>query len=337
MGLKKYIVASIIFIAAIAGYVFSIAQVDYQITLFDTTILLPVAVWIMLPTLVLFVASVCHMLFYGLKGYMSKSSMNKDEANMVKLIKSKLLKKDETFSFRNPIFQELGEILSQVNLEINKNSFSSKNSEINELASHLIDIKNKKYVSTNYKLSSNNEVAVANNINKINEQADWALEVLKKSTNYTHEEVKAAFSKVLNDKSMTSLKKVLPSLKLSKSMLQELFKKDALQAEFALSSEELIKHIKTVDFTKQEFLAIAKLYKKSLTPDQVIALFEELSNTNEQALDAYVYILFEFELIDKIRDIFANSSSDEFTAYKALLELKDSGKKYTLDSLCYNN
>lgn len=337
MGLKKYIVASIIFIAAIAGYVFSIAQVDYQITLFDTTFLLPVAFWVILPTLLLFVASVLHIVFYGLKGYMSKASMNKDEANMVKLIKSKLLKKDETFSFRNPIFQELGEILSQVNLEIKSNSFSSKNGEINDLVHNLIDIKNKKYVSTNYKLSSNNEIAVANNINKINEQADWALEVLKKSVNYTHEEVEAAFIKVLQDKSMTSLKKVLPTLKLNKTMLQELFKKDAVQSDFALSSEELIKQIKAVDFTKQEFLEIARLYKKSLTPDQIIALFEELSNTNELALDAYVYILFEFELIDKIRDIFASTSKDELTAFKALLELKDSGKQYTLDSICYHN
>lgn len=337
MGLKKYIVASIIFIAAITGYVFSIAQVDYQITVLDTTFLLPVALWVILPTLVLFLASVFHILFYGLKGFMFKSSLNKDEANMIKLIKNKLLKKDETMSFKNPIFQELGEILSQVNLEIKENSFSSKNSEINELARNLIDIKNKKYVSINYKLSSNNEIAVANNINKINEQPDWAFEVLKKSANYTCEEIEAAFRKVLNDKSMTSLKKVLPTLKLNKAMLQELFKKDAVQADFALSSEELIKQIKTVDFTKQEFLEIAKLYKKSLTPDQIIALFEELSNSNELALDAYVYILFEFELIDKIRDIFASTSKDELTAFKALLELKDSGKQYTLDSICYHN
>jgi len=337
MGLKKYIVASIIFIAAIAGYVFSIAKVDYQITVLDTTFLLPVALWVILPTLVLFLASVFHILFYGLKGFMFKSSLNKDEANMIKLIKSKLLKKDETMTFKNPIFQELGEILSQVNLEIKENNFSSKNSDINTLAHNLIDIKNKKHVSINYKLSANNEVSVANNINKINEQADWALEVLKKSANYTREEIEAAFSKVLNDKSMTSLKKVLPTLKLNKAMLQELFKKDAVQEDFALSSEELIKQIKAIDFTKQEFLEIAKLYKKSLTPDQIIALFEELSNSNELALDAYIYILFEFELIDKIRDIFASTSKDELTAFKALLELKDSGKQYTLDSICYHN
>jgi hypothetical protein len=55
------------------------------------------------------------------------------------------------------------------------------------------------------------------------------------------------------------------------------------------------------------------------------------------ALDAYVYILFEYEMIEKVRDIFANTSKEELTAFKALLELKDSGKQYTLDSICYNN
>jgi hypothetical protein len=201
----------------------------------------------------------------------------------------------------------------------------------------LIDIKNHKVVSLNYKLNSSNDIAIANNINKINEQADWALEVLKKSANYTQKEIETAFTKVLNDKSMTTLKKVLPNLKLTKNMLQELFKKDSAQAEFSLSSEELIKYIKQVQWNKQEFLDMAKLYKKSLTPDEIIGLFEELSNSNEQALDAYVYILFEYEMIDKIRDIFSSTSSEELTAFKALLELKDSGKQYTLDSICYYN
>lgn len=337
MGLKKYIVASVIFIAAVAAYVFSIAQTDYQITLFDTTLLLPVALWVILPLLVLFVASVFHMIFYGLKGYMVTSSLNKDESNMIKLIKNKLLKKDETIKFKNPIFQELGEILSQVDVQISSDDFTSKNSEINDLAKSLIEIKNQKFVSLNYKLNANNEIAIANNINKINEQADWAIEVLKKSANYTQKEIEAAFTKVLNDKSMTTLKKILPNLKLSKAMIQELFKKDSAQAEFSLSSEELIKYIKQTELNKQEFLEIAKLYKTSLTPDEIIGLFEELSNTNEAALDAYVYILFEYEMIDKIRDIFSSTSSDELTAFKALLELKDSGKQYTLDSICYYN
>ncbi len=335
MGLKKYIVASIIFIAAIAAYVFSIAQTNYQITLFDNTFMLPVALWVILPLLVLFVASVFHMIFYGLKGYLSTSSLNKDESNMIKLIKNTLLKKDETIKFKNPIFQELGEILSQMNLEIKTDSFKSNNTEINDLVQNLIDIKNKKYVSMNNKLSANNAIAIANNINKINEQADWAIEVLKKSSNYTQEEISAAFTKVLNDKSMTSLKKVLSNIKLNKAMLLELFKKDAVQSEFSLNAEELVKYIKQAEFTRVEFLEIAKLYKSSLTPDTIIGVFEELSNDNDAALDAYVYILFEYEMIDKIRDIFASTSDDELTAFKALLELKDSGKQYTIDSLSY--
>lgn len=337
MGLKKYIVASVIFIAVVAGYVFSIAQTDYQITLFDSTILLPVALWVVLPLLVLFVASVIHMVVYGLKGYMVTSSLNKDESNMIKLIKNKLLKKDETIKFKNPIFQELGEILSQVDVQINSDDFKSTNSEISELAKNLIEIKNQKFVSLNYKLNTHNEIAIANNINKINEQADWAIEVLKKSANYTQKEIEVAFTKVLNDKSMTSLKKILPTLKLTKAMIQELFKKDSAQAEFSLSSEELIKYIKQVELNKQEFLELAKLYKNSLTPDEIIGLFETLSNHNEAALDAYVHILFEYEMINKIRDIFSNTSTDELTAFKALLELKDSGKQYTLDSICYYN
>ncbi len=337
MGLKKYIAASLIFIAVIAGYVFSIAPTNYEATLFGKVFLFPMAVWIVLPLVVLFIASIAHMMFYGLKGYLNTSSLSKDESNMIKLLKNKLLKKEETVNFKNPMFQELGEILSQLELEIKNDSFNSRNSEISALVKDLIDIKNKNFVSTNYRLPISNQIAIANNINKINEEADWAVDVLKKSNEYSVNEVEVALEKVLEDKSMTTLKKVLPTLSLNKKMLFDILKKDSLEEEFSLEKEELVKVIPKVELSKQEYLEIARMYKKSLIPDEIISLFEELSNSNEQALEAYVYVLFEYEMIDKIRDIFASVADEDLTAYKALLELKDSGKQYTLDSISYLN
>ncbi len=338
MGLKKYILASLLFIAVVAVFVYSLVPTSsYEVTLFGKAFLFPIAVWIALPLVVLFIASVIHMMFYGFKGYLTTSSLSKDESNIVRLLKNKLLKKEEPISFKNPIFQELGEIISQLELEIKKDEFSSRNTEIDTLAKDLIDIKNKKFVSTNYKLSNKNEIAIANNINKIQEQSDWAVDVLKKSEEYTINEIEIALEKVLDDKSMTTLKKVLPSLKLNKKMLFNILQKDSIQDEFSLEKDELIKIIKQVELTKQEFLQIAKMYKKSLIPDEIISIFEELSNTNEAALEGYVYVLFEYEMIDKIRDIFASVADEDLIAYKALLELKDSGKQYTLDSISYLN
>lgn len=336
MGLKKYIAASLIFIALVGGYVFSLVQQEFQVSLFETSLSLPIALWIILPLLILFVASVLHMMFYGVKEYVHKMALHKDENNLYKLLKAKLLKKDETYKFNNPIFKDVAEILNGVEFEVKDKLFNSTNNELNQTAREIFDIKSGKLVNVSTKLDSKNEFAVLNTINKINEQSDFALDVLKKAENYTQKEIEAAFTKVLEEKSMTSLKKVLPSLKLNKAMLFELLKKDSAQKEFGLSKEELLKQIKAVELDSKEFIKIARMYKNSLTPDEVIELFETLSNNNENALNAYVYILFEFEMIEKVRDIFLSSSSEEFIAYKALLDLRDAGKHYTIDSICYN-
>jgi hypothetical protein len=336
MGLKKYIVASLIFIALVGGYVFSLVQQEFQITLFESTLSLPIALWIVLPLLILFVASLLHMMFYGVKGYVNKVTLHKDENNLYKLLKAKLLKKDETYKFNNPIFKDLAEILDGVEFEVKDKLFNSNNNELNQTAREIFDIKSGKLVNLSTKLDANNAFAVLNTINKINEQSDFALDVLKKADNYTQKEVEAAFQKVLEEKSMTSLKKVLPTLKLNKNMLFELLKKDSVQKEFNLSKEELLKYIKAIELDAKEFIDIAQMYKNSLSPDEVIDVFEALSNSNENALNAYVYILIEFEMIEKVRDIFLSSSSEEFIAYKALLDLRDAGKHYTIDSICYN-
>ncbi len=72
-----------------------------------------------------------------------------------------------------------------------------------------------------------------------------------------------------------------------------------------------------------------------MLPDDLLKIFEEISNLNELALDSYLFVLFEYEMLDTIREIFSSSAQDELLPYKALLELKDSGKQYTLDTLCY--
>jgi hypothetical protein len=40
-------------------------------------------------------------------------------------------------------------------------------------------------------------------------------------------------------------------------------------------------------------------------------------------------------MIEKVKEIVSATSDDEYTAFKALLDLKDAGKQYNLESLSY--
>ena len=336
MGLKKYIVFSILLIIVVAGYTYSIQPGSYEVKVMEYSLSLPIFAWISLPVVLLFLASVLHIFFYGIRSYLSDRAIDKDEENIIELIKSNLLNKDEVKSFKRKTFKELSKILTQVNLVPKEGAFSSSVEEINTIVEKVKNVNSGKYLSAKeLKLDPSNALMIQNEINKINSDEDYCLDILKRPANHNEDMVTRAFYEVLEKKSMTTVKKILPNIKLDKQMILKLIKRDSEQTDFSLSKEEVIKYIKNVDFTKEEFIDLAKLYKNNRLPDDLIKLFEELSNTNELALDSYLYVLFEYEMIDMIRDLFNSSAQDELLPYKALLELKDAGKHYTLDSLCY--
>ncbi|NQY93950.1 MAG: hypothetical protein HRT43_07275 [Campylobacteraceae bacterium] len=337
MGLKKYIVFSILLIVLVAGYTFSLELGTYEIVISDVSLKLPVFVWMIFPTVLLLLASILHMFFYGFKGYLGNRAIVKDEENIIESIKNNLLNKHDIKLYKRQAFKDLSEILSQVNLIPKDGNFNSSNTEINAIVEKVKSVYAGKYLSPKeLKLEEANPLMVLNNINKVNSDADYCLEILKRPTNHKSEIIKKAYFTVLASKSMTSVKKILTNIKLDKEMVLELFKRDSEQTDFALSKEEVIKYIKNVDFSKRDFIYLAKLYKNNMLPDDLLKIFEEISNNNDLALDSYLYVLFEYEMLDNIRDIFGSSAQDELLPYKALLDLKDSGKQYTLDSLCYS-
>lgn len=336
MGLKKYIVFSILLIIVVAGYTYSVQPGSYEVKIMEYSLTLPIVAWISFPVVLLFIASVLHMFFYGFQSYLGNRAILKDEENIIEVVKNNLLNKNEVKIFKRDTFKNLSEILSQVNLVPKEGKFTSTIKEIDMIVEKINSINSGEYLtSKELKLDATNPLMLKNEINKVNNDEDYCLDILKRPANHSEEMIKKAFFVVLAKKSMTTVKKVLANIKLDKEMVLELFKRDSEQTDFSLSKEEVLKYIKNIDFSKEDFINLAKLYKNNMLPDDLLKIFEEISNVNELALDSYLYVLFEYEMIDTIRDIFNSSAQDELLPYKALLDLKDSGKQYTLDSLCY--
>ncbi|WP_108061989.1 hypothetical protein [Poseidonibacter lekithochrous] len=336
MGFKKYVVFSILFIVAMYGYVFSLELGDYKVTILDISLALPVAVWIIVPVVLLFIATIGHILFYGLISVFKQRAINKDSEMMLSLLKSNLLEKSFNKRFKTKAFKSLSSILGQFQLSVKDNTFSSTDEELNKIVASIQDIKVGKHINDkSLKLSEISSLANQNMINKVNEQIDFAVDVLKKTENYSAEVVNQAFKNVLRDKTMTTVKKLYKNIKLDKELAKLLFEKDAANNEFGFTSEEILKIVKDLNYTNEDYLSLAKNYETILQPDQIIALFEKLSTELDEATPAYLHVLFEYEMIEKIREVVAPSSEGELTAYKALLDLKEAGKHYDLESISY--
>ncbi|MGB5792836.1 hypothetical protein [Poseidonibacter sp.] len=336
MGFKKYVVFSIILIVAIYGYLFSLDLGEYKLTVFDISLNLPVSAWVITPVILLFLATVGHIIFYGLINIFKTRAILKDQETMLSLIKSNLSDNPNSKKFKSKVFKSLSSVLNQLNLSVKDNTFSSPDEELNKLVAAIQDIKAGKYVSDkSIKINEISDLSNLNMINKVNEQIDFAIDVLKKTENYAPNVVRQAFLNVLEKKTMTTMKKLYKNVKLDKELAKKLFEKDAQNNEFGFTHEEILKIVKDLDFKKEDYVALAKNYETILKPDQIIALFEKLSSDLEESTPAYLHVLFEYEMIDKVREVVDATPDGEYTAFKALLDLKDAGKHYDLESISY--
>jgi len=338
MGLKKYIIGSLLLAIIVFGYTFSIAAGDYKVQISDFTLILPIAVWVVLPTIVLLVLSVIHIAFYGLKNYFTMKAITKDSQAVISLINKRLLNEKVSINFQNVNFKEIGSILDQLDIDVSNSNFSSENKEISKTVEQKFNIKSGKYIpSKELKLDQDNSIMVENMKNRMALDDNFALEIIKSPSKYSQEILKDAFLQVLKLKSMTSVKKTLAELTLDNDMVKALLKKDSEQnPEFSMTNELILETLKTVDLSNTELIEIAKDYKKLMSPDQIIKLYEDLMQEKEKYTTAYLYVLAEYEMIDKMRDILVNSSATEYIPFKALVDLKDAGKlTYSIETLSY--
>ena len=336
MGFKKYFIFSIILIVAIFGFAYSLELGDYNFTMFDYSLTLPVAAWLIAPISFLALATFLHILWYAMLNYFKHRAVIKDHETMIKMIKSSLLEKNEIFKFKTQEFKNLSSILSQLKIDVKENRFSCLDEELNKIVANVQDVKDGKYVSDKtFKVNETTSLANLNMLNKVNEQIDFAVDVLKKAENFSSDVVSQSFENILKEKSMTTVKKLYKNVKLDKEMAKKLFEKDASNNEFGFTSEELLKIVKDLNYDKSDYLALAKNYETILKPDQIIALFEKLSLEVEDAIPAYLHVLFEYEMIDKVREVLVNTKESEYSPFKALLDLKEAGKHYNLEAISY--
>lgn len=338
MGLKKYILGSVILVLAVFAYTFSLESGDYRVELFDYVLILPIAIWIVVPTLVLFLLTVLHILFYGIKNYFTIKAVTKDSETLATLVNKKLLNETSKTNFQNTNLKKIGSIIEQLDIDITNSNFSSGNKDINKTIDQIFTIRSGKYVSTKeLKLDNHNPLMIENFKNRIEQDVEFALEVIQKSGNYPQAIIKPAFFKVLENKSITTIKKLLDSITFDEEMVIALLKKDGEQEnQFAMTNEQILNIIKKVKLSNTQLIEIAKNYKVLMSPDQIIKLYEDLTLENDDYTFAYLYILAEYEMVDKMRDILDNSAPTEFAPFKALVDLKDAGKNtYSLDSICY--
>ncbi|MDR2342286.1 MAG: hypothetical protein LBD84_04530 [Campylobacteraceae bacterium] len=329
MGIKQYIIFSILLLAIIGIYVYSVVPNEntyYTLRFFSYSLELPIAVWFIIPVFFLFTASVAHMLFYSIKNFLTKRLTKKDYETLISHIRYTLLEEEKDFEYKTEPFRVLSSALKKMKYNPKSTNEKTGEKEIDEIFSILERIRDGEYVDLKkFRLRSDNDLLNQNRLNFPQNDRKIIEEILKPCSSLDSQVCKKAFYTLLQQASYLDIKYY--GFDLTNDMLLVLFKRFADQSDnFTLSIDEIKELLEKTPKNSNEFLNTAKILKSAIEPDMLLKLYDNAQSKNHHAAFAYLYILFELRLIDKAREFLESSEESEFEKFRILLFLRDNGK-----------
>jgi hypothetical protein len=186
-----------------------------------------------------------------------------------------------------------------------------------------------------YRLSKTNPLVIQNTINRLKIEPRFALEVLKNCKTLESELCVKAYDALLSFASFNEIKRYdFPTDKRTFRRLMERYLDADDSFEMDIKSiEDMCEQFKA---DRADYLELAREMKMKLTPDALIALFEKLYNSKGTlAADAYLYVLYDLQMIDKIRELLIHSDAEEFINFKTIMFLRDNGKNINIDKFLH--
>ncbi|HIP29365.1 MAG TPA: fatty-acid--CoA ligase [Sulfurospirillum arcachonense] len=329
MGIKRYILLTVVYMLAIGLYVYSFNGDVYTLSVYKFSLELPIAFWIVLPTILLFIASTTHMMYYSLKDFWKDRALKRDFENFKIALSEKVLGEDSTLKYKSEWFKFIGKslkILKYKEIE----DFNTEDERIEANRQVLKDLNDGKIVELKkYRLSSENILLEQNEMNRLQEDTKYSSTILKECKDTSSELYQKAYFEYIKYASYSDIKKLdfIPTKDMFRVLMERYLEEEGTVA-IKLDLDEIQELLMQFKANREDYLELAYEIKTKLEPDALIALFEKLYNSPEHsaAADAYLYVLNELQMIDKVRDILENSDEEEFEKWKTILFLRDHGK-----------
>lgn len=324
MKTRRFIVYSLIYIALVGVLIYSIDASEHTFSLLDYSFTLPLAVWFVIPIAVFALLCIFHIAYHGFEIYMFKRAIKRDESLYKELAKEIFLGLDTNKDFKTELYKnpsQVARILSPYkrykDVAISDDEIESVVKIVNEVqGGEVVDLKK-------FKLPKDNPLHIKNELNKLDKVANYFNETLKNYQELNDEISKKAYDKMISFGSFADIKKFSFEKSSEDAMtLINRFVKD----EINLTSDDIFELLDNHKITKCQYSLSAVLLKDKISPDALINIFEKLKATHQDAEEAYIYVLFELQMIDQARDILNNSEPSEYQNFKALLFLRDHGK-----------
>jgi len=335
MYIKRYSVVALALIAFVGWYVFAfITHESMSIDFFGIHLpSLAIATWIIIPLGVLFLASVAHMMFYSILGGFKLRKYEKDYAKMIDaIVLAYLGKKDREHTYKTERYQVMGALIDNSTLFPTHNlANNTPNEKINNVIKIIEDIKKGEVVDLKqYSLLSTNQLVIQNERNRYKKGDITAENILGNQSKYDEVLLQEVFLDFIKTASLNNIEKYKSFFK-KEALFIFLERINAKDNTLEVSNESLLSLMKDIKLDKKEYIQISSSLSQSMIPEQRMKLFESLSNENEDVVDAYLYTLFDLELLTPADEILENTEQDEYLNFKAYRALKECNKHFNIN------
>ncbi len=331
MRLKRYIFFSMLLMIIVGAVVYLQIESNYTFEILGIPVTLPVAVWIVLPMFLMFLASFFHMAYYSFINFMKLKRYKKDYERLVGAFAQSLMREPKPNQYRTQEARNLGSVVDHSHIVPQDFKIETKSDKLKKALEYVKDIQNGIYVEIEeFKLSPKNLLLVKNIENRLKEEPTYSGVVLKNCDEYPRELCEEALAVYMGFSDISKIKEYakLFSFETLLKLIETARKQDV-----KLHYQDILYILQEspMKLGEKEYITLAKRVKTILAPDDRLRLFEILKEKDEKSEGGYVYTLLDLEMIEKAHDFLETTNDDELLEFKAYLELKECGKNYPLE------
>ncbi len=337
MRLGLYILASIVLMTMVGIFIYTFNPNEYSHNFFGVYFTMPVAIWVIIPMLLLMFASVIHMMFYGTKNFFKFKKWEKDSDNLNNALYWSLLNEPKPQKFNLPKLKETASLLQVSHIHVKgtvdgvSEKIQSALNIINEIEKgKCIDFREKKLGGA---LSKDNPLVIKNSLNCLEKDENFAEMVLQNKEQFPKEVFKKALERFAEQTDFIKARKYSKIFNRESFMIliSRVTRDENLGLDQTILDEFI--HDLNKEFKCSDYLFIANVTKKQLSPDENLKLFRSYDQQYPKAQTAYLYLLFDYEMIEKAGEYLDEHDEDEFMRFRALYDLKKEHKKYKITDL----
>ncbi len=335
MRLGLYIFAALTLIAMVGAFAYTINPNNYIVELMGINFNLPIVVWLLMPMILLLIFTVIHMLYYSLKGYFKLKKWQRDASTLDDSLYWSLVNEPKEQKYAISEINSSAVILGKSSIDV-IDSVEGLSPRLSKALNVINKIKNGEYVDLKeHKMAKifneGNPHLIQNRLNRLKSDEKFVEEVMKSSSKFSKMVQGQALEIFAQQETFFKARKYNKVFDVKNFLV--MLERVEHEEEMEITSEILSDFVSDLKLSCSDFVKIASITKKQFAPSENLRLFKKFQLEESKAQNAYLYLLFEYELLDEVVVYLDEHEDSEFIKFRALSELKKEHKNYKLEDL----